>query len=557
MAYWLVGNIDGKRFQADLAPGANVVGRSSRDSTVTIPRDTVSRRHARIVVEGHDIELEDLNSHNHTYVNGKLVDRATLRPGDSIRFGDADLVLVAQEDLAHGEEAPPKLMHTPSTEQRDAVPTFRSDAQLQSMHLTWSQSPVSSGKPTLDNKLRGPSHGELLEALVDLGSFLVRDEPGRNITAACLEHVARLFPFRLACFLELNQSSGEAEIQAHHPANLEPELEVSRTMVDKVLRERKTLLVQDVALDVNLYETAHKKGIRSAIVTPVIHEEEVIGVLYVDRQDHLQPYQKRDQEQLQFLANILGAKIASTRTRNEIEWAGFIQGRLLPQTFLQPPGYEAAAHLVPSEQIGGDLYDSLELPNGCILYALGDLVGHGVGAALMMSNALATMRVLSRLAESPLGLAEDLHELMREQLAPHGYMTLFLGFLDPRTHALEYVTAGHPPPLLLGPGAPAEFLASTGGPIGMSIPVPLRSARTTLSPGSLLAIWSDGIPEALRLGARPMQDFTQARLVARLQEWSQEPLQVILERVFRESDEFVGNARAQDDRTMVLLRRKI
>jgi sigma-B regulation protein RsbU (phosphoserine phosphatase) len=133
---------------------------------------------------------------------------------------------------------------------------------------------------------------------------------------------------------------------------------------------------------------------------------------------------------------------------------------------------------------------------------------------------------------------------------------MFLAILDPRTQELDYVTAGHPPPLLLQPGEEGRFLESTGAPIAMPIPLPLRAARVTLSPGSLLAIWSDGIPEAVRLGVRPIQEFTLERLAARLGEWRDLPLPDILERVFRESDAFIGGPRAQDDRAMLLLRRE-
>ena len=171
----------------------------------------------------------------------------------------------------------------------------------------------------------------------------------------------------------------------------------------------------------------------------------------------------------------------------------------------------------------------------------------------MMSSVLATLRALARRAESPLELASQLHEAMVEQLAPQGYVTLFLAFLDPRTHQLDYVTAGHPAPVLLRSGEDGEFLASTGAAIGMRIPVTLSSARIELTPGSLLAIWSDGLPEAFRLGMRPMQDFTQERLVARIRDVRHLPLDAILDDLFHESEAFVGAARAQDDRTMVLL----
>jgi sigma-B regulation protein RsbU (phosphoserine phosphatase) len=145
---------------------------------------------------------------------------------------------------------------------------------------------------------------------------------------------------------------------------------------------------------------------------------------------------------------------------------------------------------------------------------------------------------------------------MCAQLPLECYVTFFLAFLEPHAHRLSYVTAGHPPPLLLRPDAEPVFLESTGAPIGMRIPVPLRSESVEFHPGSLLAIWSDGIPEAIRVGERPMRDFTEERLVAQIRELQRLPLETILDRVFHDSDEFVGSPRAQDDRTLLLLRRE-
>ena len=548
MTYRLAGNIDGKRFSVELAPGANRLGRSSKDADVVVPRDTVSRCHARIDVTDRGLEIQDLHSHNGTFVNGARIDRTTIRPGDAICLGDAELNLL-QERGSGTEPGATTLSRqdTPLVTQSRSA-TFRSHAHLDSARLTWTQ--VHTDPSTLDD------NPDLLKALGDLGSCLGRDEPGLDIGAVCLEHMARLFHFRMACLIEFNETNGEAEILSHYPAHLEPELEVSRTMVETVVRERKILLVRDVASEASVWDTAYKKGIRSAMVAPLMQGDQVLGVLYVDHENPLQQFETRHQQLLQLVSDLVAAKIASNRTRNEIEWAAFIQRRLLPESLPHPPGYTMTARLVPSHRVGGDLYEAMELPDGRYLYALGDVVGHGVGAALMMSSVLATLRALARRAESPLELASQLHEAMVEQLAPQGYVTLFLAFLDPRTHQLDYVTAGHPPPVLLRPGEDGEFLASTGAAIGMRIPVTLSSARIELTPGSLLAIWSDGLPEAFRLGMRPMQDFTQERLVARIRDIRHQPLDAILDDLFHESEAFVGAPRAQDDRTMVLLSRE-
>jgi sigma-B regulation protein RsbU (phosphoserine phosphatase) len=255
------------------------------------------------------------------------------------------------------------------------------------------------------------------------------------------------------------------------------------------------------------------------------------------------------------VANLVAAKLASARTRNEIEWAAYIQRTLLESTPPRPPGYDVAVRLVPCEAVGGDLYETLELPDGRFLYALGDIVGKGVGAALLMTNVLATLRALARTTRAPLQLAGEMQQSLDPQLGPHGFVTLFLGILDGRTHRLDYVNAGHEPPVLFAPGHDAQPLAATGPPVGMRIPVPLGADTVELAPGATLCVWSDGITEAVRVGTRPLEDFGRARTLARLEALRDAAAETIVADLFASVDAFVGGRHAQDDRTMLVLRR--
>ncbi len=538
MAYHLVGSIDGERRVFELRPGTNRVGRAAAQAEIVLHYDTISRLHAEIDVAADHLEIRDLDSHNGTFVNGERVQKRRLALGDRIRFGDIEVSLRTSETL----DSPPVSM-------RRTLPLstarFKPESYLNSARLFWSDS--SGGRANLARR-------SFLDTLVDLGRFLVRDEPGANVHQSCLERVARLFDFRLACLIELTDV-GEAEVRCHYPPSLEPELEVSKQMVDVVVRERRALLVHDVAADPDLWKSAVRKGIRSAIVAPLLHDTEVLGVLYLDHEEPRSSFGKRHLHRLQLVANLVAAKIASTRTRNEIEWAAYIQRTLLESTPPHPAGYDVAVRLVPCEAVGGDLYETLELPDGRFLYALGDIVGKGVGAALLMTNVLATLRALARTARTPLQLATDMQESLDPQLGPHGFVTLFLGILDGQTHQLDYVNAGHEPPMLFTAPQGAQPLAPTGPPVGMRIPVPLTAGTVELPRGATLCVWSDGITEAVQLGTRPLQDFGRARALERLEALRGAPAEAIVADLFASVDAFVGGKHAQDDRTMLLLRR--
>lgn len=552
MGYALVGTVDGVRWVYPLGVGTHRIGRLSTQADIVFHTDTVSRLHACIIVDAERVAIVDMESHNGTYVNGEPVKALRqLVDGDVIRLGEIELWL--RRDDGDGARPPEASQATPSgddlwprADSARSVPRFRPDAHLDSARLFWSKLEMRPEE--------GHETTEFLAALVDLAGFLVRDESDEDVCSKCLERVAGLFKFRLACLLELNDV-GEAEVRCHYPSHLAPELEVSRRMVDAVVREGQALLVRDVAAEAPLWESAYRRGIRSAIVAPLMQNATVLGVLYLDHEDSVGGFEKRHLRRLQLLANLVAAKMARTRTRKDIQIAAQIQRDLLG-TPRAPAGYEVAVRLEPSELVGGDLYDSLVLPDGRHLYALGDIVGHGIGAALLMANVLATLRALARMATSPLTLAQDLQEVLSEQLAPHGFVTLFLCMLDPRTHRLEYVNAGHEPPALLVPGAPLVALESTGPPLGMRIPVPLRDGVLTIAPGAALCCWSDGIPESIKVGSRPPQDFTRECLLEQLKVLRDEHAPTIVTRVFEAVDAFVGTRQAQDDRTMLVLRRQ-
>ena len=548
MGYRLIGTHGGKSLSFLLVPGPNRLGRATTHADHVLPSEAVSRKHAQIDLDGDRIEIRDLDSHNGTFVNGVGVATRRLGVGDCVRLADVELVLRREEPDASepltADRTDPLLVPLDSLDSGRSQPSFKSDAQLDSAKLIWSPQDTIS---------HGSEKSSILETLVDLAQFLVRDEGEEDVCTSCLQRVAGLFDFRLACLLEMN-AAGEMEVRCHTPAKMAPDLEISRSMVDAVVREGKALLVR--ADEVSLWKTAYPRGIRSAIVAPLMQNTEVLGALYLDHDDPLRSFDKRHLRRLQLLADLVAAKLARMRSRKEFELAGLIQRQLLGTHLRHPEGYEVAVRLEPSEMVGGDLYDTLELPDGRYLYALGDIVGHGMGAALLMSNVLASLRALARHASSSLQLADELQRVLSEQLAPHGFVTMFLGFLDPRTHRFDFVNAGHEPAVLLAPGMPLQELKSTGPPLGMPIGVPLSSAEVELPPGAALCSWSDGIPESYRVGTRPPQDFTRERILQRLEEWRDEPASAIVALLFDEVDAFVGNHPAQDDRTMLVLRRQ-
>ena len=290
-------------------------------------------------------------------------------------------------------------------------------------------------------------------------------------------------------------------------------LALSRTMIDTVIHERASLLVQDALSDPRFgaAQSVIMEQIRSALITPLFDNTQVIGVLYADTRELISPYNKEHLRQLAVLANILAIKITNSRLleveqekramEQEIATAARIQRALLVQDLPCPLGYELHARLEPCTAVGGDLYDVLELPEGKYGLVVGDVVGHGVGAALLMANALAAIRALAGELKDPVELVERIHAQIFSTTDSTSYLTLFFGVLDPHTHTLEYVNAAQEAPVLLQPGSPPIRLDSTGPPVGLLPISAFTAARVDIGPRARLCA-AKGRGRAWRIPAR-------------------------------------------------------
>jgi len=529
--------------------GETRVGRNA-ELAISLPDRSVSREHALLTRQGDAVEVTDLLSRNGTAVNGDRIQTPrALRAGDKVSFGNVVLTLNGAEQAMQ--------------------PSLTEHTRLDStMKLAWND--VRSAPPAPDVRGRVP----LFDVISEMSEFLVHHQPPEMIYDASLAAVEKLLPFQRACLLLLDEHGEPVLKAARYKGPGSPpstELALSRTMVDTVIQERASLLVQDAMADprFNVAQSVILEQIRSALVVPLFDNTQVIGVLYADTRELVSPYREEHLRQLAWLANILAVKITNARLleakreqeriQQEIATAERIQRKLLVQELPCPPGYELCARLEPSTEVGGDLYDVRDLGGGKFALVLGDVVGHGVGAALLMSNALAAVRALSGDHQDPVHIVEKVHTQIYETTDPTSYLTLFLGILDTNTNTVEWVNAGHQEaPALLRPDGETVRLESTGPPVGLLPIARFESSRIEMPPGSLLSIWSDGIPEAHLPTASDEESpvfFGDTVSMLELIGPPNEPVGDIAARIFESVDGFLEGAKAPDDRTLLLVRR--
>lgn len=536
MSYCLSRIQGGKRWTWELPAGETTIGRAG-DATVSLPDPLVSHLHAVVRRLGDRLEIEDLRSRNGTMVNGQRIEgHLLLHAGDRIEVGHSVFEVVASE----------------------AAMPLQTEASHATAELPWSD--VAS----LTSVDRDGSTA-LFKLFLGMSEFLVRDQDEPELYDGCLRAVERLVPFEFASLLLLDEAGSPVErAQRWRGKPVESSLRLSRTMVERVIHERASLLIPDTqSLTAgDLSESVRVQRIRSVLVVPLFDNTEVIGVLYVDSRDLPIAYGEMHLRRLATLGNVLAVKITNNRLRREqraraekMRAAGEIQRYMLRERPPCPPGYELCARLEACEEVAGDLYDVQQLPNGRYVVLLGDVVGKGLGAALLAANILSAIRVLAPLVDRPLWLVEHLHQQLCESTSDQCFATLFLGVLDLQRHRLTYVNAGQGEPIVLAADGGLIRLPTTGPPIGLPLQLGYEEEFADLAPGSLFAAWSDGIPEAHRATPDSHMLDDEEPIEQFILRGHDQPLDRISRQVFERVDEFLRGAHAPDDRTLLLLRR--
>ena len=174
-----------------------------------------------------------------------------------------------------------------------------------------------------------------------------------------------------------------------------------------------------------------------------------------------------------------------------------IQQTLQPGTLEQLPGYELEAFYKPLREVGGDYFDVIELPANRTLFALADVSGKGIAAALLAANIQALVRSIASVESSPLALANQINKHLSRYTPSDRFATAVFIVLSRDSGELTYVNAGHNAPILFSSGSTA-FLEATGQPLGLFADAQYETRTAVISRGSTLLIFSDGLTDSIQ-----------------------------------------------------------
>jgi sigma-B regulation protein RsbU (phosphoserine phosphatase) len=240
------------------------------------------------------------------------------------------------------------------------------------------------------------------------------------------------------------------------------------------------------------------------------------------------------------------------RFAKELEIAKGIQQSFLPDKTPEIAGVEIAARNIPALEVGGDFYDFIPLGKDRWGLVIADVSGKGVPAALFMALSRTLIRASTLANADPAGAIGHANRLICEDSKTNMFVTLFYAILDSQAMTLNYVNAGHNPPLLLkGTTSDVVLLKAKGIALGVTEEAALQSVRMDLRPGDVLVLYTDGVTEAIN---EREEEFGEQRLLSVIIENRTLAAAEILEKILTAITVFAGDRPQHDDITLMVLR---
>jgi serine phosphatase RsbU (regulator of sigma subunit) len=520
-----------------------VLGRNA-DCHVVLNVPAVSREHAIIRKIQGKFYIEDNKSRNGTFLNSKEVTTRTL-------LKDNDKIKICDNVLAFHERAPTTPL--PPEYEPDEVAEEEDSSTVQAT-LNQTSKQILEAQPA-----------QRLAMLLDMGAELGQTFDLGQLLPKILDRLFAVFHQADRGFVIVNEE-GKLILKASKTRRNDDEgVRYSRSIVHRVIDTGQSILSEDASAGkgVDLSQSIADCRIRSMMCVPLVGRAspKPFGVVQLDTQDRFKQF---TQDDLKLLLAVAGqAAVAlenATMHATIVQRAGLerdlllarkVQESFLPLKPPSVPGYEFAAKYESAQEVGGDYYDFVPLPNGRYDVMVGDVAGKGIPAALLMAKVAADARFCALTETDPSKMIERLNEHLQEAGRLDRFVTFAAGLLDPNRHEVTFVNAGHIPPLIFRK-ATEQFedgttSDQTGLPLGIVEGIPYESNTVALGPGDCVLLITDGMTESKDKDER---DFHMNGIVAALRSGPMTP-QAMVDRLLAAVHHHALGRKPHDDLTVV------
>jgi sigma-B regulation protein RsbU (phosphoserine phosphatase) len=352
------------------------------------------------------------------------------------------------------------------------------------------------------------------------------------------------------------------------------------SITDMELRKRPATIYRDRPDEwlVNASEREREvlRELHAEVLLPLPGRTRLMGVMALGPKRSEQPYSAVDLrlltlvgaqtglalENSELLASLTTQLAQRERINREMEIAREVQERLFPQGFPKLAGVDVTGSCRPALGVGGDYYDCFALDGDDgnaatrLGFAVGDVSGKGISAALLMASLRASLRGQTMQWQTDLAqIIVNVNKLLFDSSEMHRYATFFFAEFDATARRLTYVNAGHNPPAVLrrAEGGNVEVIRlEAGGPVVGLLEHPRYEQRQLqMLAGDVLLAYTDGISEAMD---PTDEEWGEEKMIAAAVAVMGQPSDAIMQRLFQEADKFANGAPQHDDMTLMVLK---
>jgi sigma-B regulation protein RsbU (phosphoserine phosphatase) len=406
------------------------------------------------------------------------------------------------------------------------------------------------------------------QTLMDISMKLSSSSAIEDVLRTILDSLRQVVAFDAAGIFVYDRDLGQIEIDmlsGYEGAEREQiyrkfqqSVKLGQGIVGTVIQTGHPIYVPDAGSDPRYI--AVRETTLSELAVPIIVRDEVVGALNLES-DHADSYTERDLRSLTTFANHAGVAIERARAerlrqhtrrmQEEISLARRIQTTFLPQSTPSFEPYDLAGVNFPSSEVGGDYFDFIAITDNDVGVAIGDVTGHGMGAALLMANFRACLRIESRNNFAVRTILRKVNDYLYETNLPDSYVTAVYGVLDRLNHTFSYSNAGHNPPVLLHRDNSAELLETGGLILGAFPDADYHETTLALHPGDIIVFYTDGVTEAHDADGN---EFGLDKLISLVRTHRDLPAMQMVRRITDTVHDFQSASSVQDDLTLSIIK---
>jgi serine phosphatase RsbU (regulator of sigma subunit) len=259
-------------------------------------------------------------------------------------------------------------------------------------------------------------------------------------------------------------------------------------------------------------------------------------------------------ELAQSFNNMVRSLRENARMWHEFNVAREMQRRMLPKSFPEIRGFLIGAKSTPAQEVGGDFYDFLQLEDDRLAVVVGDVSGHGVSAAMVMTAAMSAVRFAAEERQNTDEVLNMVNSRLSKDIQNHMFVALFYGIIDAKQRKLYYTNAGQTMPYLWRQGTVAFLPQATDTdrfPLGIVKNTVYEQLSFDLQPGDVLVFYTDGIVDEMN---GHYESYGFERLSNSIDKYAARTPEEMVDGIVSEMTNYTGNPKFQDDVTLVIVK---